>query len=129
MLKGSKSYSPWSNAQKTEVDGIVFKSKAESLLYKLLKEGHAQIYCEPKVYLTLAKILYKPDFFCDGIYHEMKGREWVTWRLKRRLWLHYGPGELRVYKMKGQTPVITEILIPERAVGGESYKPWEIYRS
>lgn len=82
-------------------------------MYVLLKSQYEKIFLQPKVYLTKAEILYKPDFFCDGIYFEMKGRESAVWRIKRRLWKFYGPSELHVYKMKGQQPYLFEKVIPE----------------
>lgn len=113
-----KSFKPFSNAVKTEVDGIVFASKAEAALYRHLKILFDRIYCQPKIYLTRAQILYKPDFYCEGseegsAYYEMKGRESVPWRLKRRLWKAYGPAPLHVYNMKNGRVVFFETIIPE----------------
>ena len=71
---------------------------------------------QPRIYLTESKILYKPDFQCGGrsgtFYVEAKGCETATWRLKRRLWEHYGPAELHVYVRKGIRIVLKEIIHP-----------------
>lgn len=100
---GSKYY-----AQKTQLDGYWFASKAEAALYQELKlqmqaGAWDEVHCQVCVYLTDARIMYKPDFMTrdkDGkeLYHEMKGGfETPTWRIKRKLWPYYGPGELVVY--------------------------------
>lgn len=113
-----KPYSRFSNARRCEIDGITFASQAEGSLYLDLKTKHRKIFCQPKVYMTLAEILYKPDFFTeDGVYHEMKGRASAVWGIKRRLWKHYGPSVLNVYKMKGSQPYFFEAITPVREGG------------
>ena len=60
--------------------------------------------CQAQVKLTLAEIIYKPDFKCcdkrtgEVFYVEAKGFETPEWRIKRRLWMYYGPGRLEIYK-------------------------------
>lgn len=92
-------------AKKTTVDGITFDSKSEANYYiqacVLQKAGHLKILeLQPKVYLTKAKILMKPDFLIeiDGmkIYVDVKGKPTPGFQLKARLWKHYGPGTLWV---------------------------------
>ena len=102
------------HAKKTSVDGIAFASKAEATLYQYLKLEGIKLTLQPKVYLTKAKILYKPDFQEMGahVYYEMKGMETTSWRLKRRLWIAYGPGYLLIYKMKGNKPYLFESINP-----------------
>lgn len=102
------------------IDGIKFPSKAESLLYLLLKERGIIFQCQPKVYLTRAKILFKPDFseITRAVYYEMKGVETPSWRIKRRLWMYYGPGKLEVYKMKNGKPYLFETITPCEAFDG-----------
>ena len=55
---------------------------------------------QPKVNMTKAKILYKPDFLIevDGhqYYVDVKGHATPTFNLKARLWKQYGPGPLWV---------------------------------
>ena len=118
----SNRYSKY-RAVRTEVDGIKFASKAEAALYLYLKNLYPrnQIDCQPKIYLTEAKILYKPDFLIAGRYYEMKGVETPSWRIKRRLWQVYGPATLHVYKMRGAKVELTEMISPEPC--GESYMP------
>jgi len=109
--------------KKTTVDGIIFDSKCEAGLYNMVKtmERHGEIFdieLQPHVYLTKAKILYKPDIkvkcktTLSGIWLEAKGHEGAVWRIKRRLWKYYGPGILRVYKCSNGTPYLHEEIIP-----------------
>ncbi|NJM09711.1 MAG: DUF1064 domain-containing protein [Bdellovibrionaceae bacterium] len=92
--------------------GLSFASQGEANLYEHLlwleRAGKIRaIRCQVSVYLTKAKILYKPDFSFVGvdtgelIYAEFKGFETPEWRIKRRLWMHYGPGRLQVFKGGG----------------------------
>lgn len=104
-----KAYSKF-RSKRCVIDGIKFASMAEGELYCLLKVTHSEIYCQPKIYLTKAKILYKPDFFCKDIFYEMKGFETDAWKLKKRLWEFYGPGPLHIYKMVKRKPELVEIL-------------------
>ena len=55
---------------KTKINGIVFDSKAEAHYYLFLKAEEKRgklkiISLQPKIYLTEARILYKPDFLID----------------------------------------------------------------
>lgn len=84
-------------ARKTVVDGIKFDSKAEAEYYCLYKPLIKEI--QPKVYLTDARILYKPDFLMnDGTYIDVKGMETPVFKLKKRLWKFYGKGTLHIIK-------------------------------
>lgn len=91
------------NARKKELAGRTFDSKGEAnlYLYLLADPEITNIKQQVSVYLTKARILYKPDFSYekDGelIYAEYKGFPTPIWRIKRRLWIHYGPGKLEVY--------------------------------
>lgn len=102
--------------KRTKIDNYYFASRLEADLYIYLKQLERQnivrdIECQVQVYLTKAKILYKPDFRAFDIqqgvevYYEAKGCETATWRLKRRLWMHYGPGELQVWKRSGKDAI------------------------
>lgn len=68
------------------------------------------------IYLTRANILYIADYKVfdinrgEAVWYEAKGFETPEWRIKRKLWLHYGPGILHIYKSPGK---VTEILMPE----------------
>lgn len=96
------------NYSKTIVDGIKFDSKAEADYYLAIKEDPDRkiVEIQPKVYLSRAKILYKPDFKIKDIaknyqyYLEVKGFESAIFRLKRRLWIAYKNEELHVVSFK-----------------------------
>jgi len=127
-LKGHKF-----NAVRTEVDGIKFASKGEAQLYEYLKLCQLGKQCEiidlqPKVYLTKARILYKPDFRVridhelltiaphdTDIFIEFKGQETPNWRLKRKLYAYYGEIPLVVIKKKGNNFLVNEYLCPANA--------------
>lgn len=47
------------------------------------------------------------------VYYEFKGVEMPTYRLKRKLWMCYGPAPLWVYKKKGKNTELIEIIIPD----------------
>jgi len=44
---------------------------------------------------------------------EFKGFETASWRIKRKLWLHYGPGPLEIYKKGNNGVKLTETLTPK----------------
>lgn len=94
-------------ARKVEIDGLKFDSTAEGEYYQELKllqrAGEIKlIETQPKVYLTAARILYKPDFLIehegDHVWIDVKGFQTRDFNLKLRLWNHYGPGELWIVK-------------------------------
>ena len=110
---------------KIAIAGRSFDSKLEQNIFHLLnlrlkaKEFKA-IQQQDQIYLTAAEILYKPDFKCTGgpegdFWVEAKGFETPEWRIKRRLWMHYGPGPLEIwmYDTRFRGPKLKEILIPE----------------
>jgi len=112
-------------ATRVNFDGYSFASKGEAACYQLLKDKEKRgelklLRTQVQIYLTKAKILYKPDFECQDpdtneiFYVEYKGVETPTWRIKRKLWIHYGPGRLIIYKgsYKGRIDIFEE-LIPE----------------
>jgi predicted nuclease of restriction endonuclease-like RecB superfamily len=55
---------------------------------------------QPKIYLSGAKILYKPDFLIEEngklIYVDVKGFTTPIFAIKKRLWKFYGPSILRI---------------------------------
>lgn len=106
--------------------GYSFASGAEASLFDYLKKLESvgeirNIKCQDSIKLSAAKILYKPDFRCEKlingewvlIWCEMKGFATQGWRLKRRLWVSYGPGTLEIYKPGNRGPVLMETLIPK----------------
>lgn len=98
--------------------GYSFGSKLEAAVYNILyllqKAGEIkEIQVQDSVYLTDAEILYKPDFrvTCpDGFVYwvEAKGFETPEWRIKRRLWMKYGPGELQIWMGSASKPYLKE---------------------
>lgn len=99
-------------AKKEDLDGYSFPSKGHAACYGMLKL--LQRACEIKilqvedhVYLSDARILYIADFRIFDLkinreaWCEFKGFETPEWRLKRKLWITYGPGPLRIYKSTG----------------------------
>lgn len=107
-------------ANKVTHAGYSFASKLESAVFNLL---HLQklageikeIQVQDSVYLTLARILFKPDFKVtkpDGSVYwvEAKGFESPVYMIKRRLWMFYGEGELHVYKGNYKGPYLDEII-------------------
>ena len=106
----------------TIVNGIKFPSKLEAEYYQLLLHQEKLkiieiIELQPKVYMTEARILMKPDFLVkhldtgEIIYHETKGQELPTYKIKKRLWKHYGNGKLRIIKRKGRNFCISDEVI------------------
>lgn len=102
--------------QKVELDGRSFASKLEASVYTMLKGmGFEILQCQDHVYLTDARILYVPDFKIRDdrgtIAHaEAKGLETPTWRIKRRLWEHYGPNELLIFMGNHKKPYLHETI-------------------
>lgn len=112
-------------ATKTKLGGFTFDSKFEGSLYmylQLLEKGGEirDMRVKPNVRITDAKILMIPDFSAfhpdlnETVYHEAKGFETEVWLLKKRLWRHYGPGRLRVYKGSAKSFTMVEEIIPEK---------------
>jgi hypothetical protein len=109
-------------SKRVDYDYHNFASKLEASLYQWLKlrekNGEiSDIRSQETVYLTKARIIYKPDFsYTDNktkerIYAESKGIETPEWRIKRRLWQHYGVGKLEVYKGKYDNFKLSETLV------------------
>lgn len=118
--------------RKVTVQGLKFDSILEHTVYQMLRlqemKGEIKILqLQAKVHLTEAAILMIPDFKCqdrqtDEIYYvEAKGFETAVYRLKRKLWLKYGPGRMDVWMgtkkgiylkeslLKGVEPVISSV--------------------
>lgn len=110
--------------KKVDHAGYRFDSKLEAALFDYLKlrelAGEIKdIQAQDTVYLTAARIMYKPDFkyldIATGVYEwaEAKGFETTDYRIKRRLWMHYGPGKLQVFHGGHTRLSLKEILIPK----------------
>jgi hypothetical protein len=114
-------------AKRVNYDGQNFASKLEAAVYQILKlrerAGEIEILAtQETVYLTAARIAYKPDFtvmdkFSGQTVHvEAKGLSTPVWAIKKRLWAWYGPGALEIWKGKYSRPYLDEIVIPKGAV-------------
>jgi hypothetical protein len=109
---------------KTSLDGYSFSSKLEASVYSLLllQPFVKVLQVQDHVYLTDARILYIPDFKClktdtgEIYWVEAKGYSTDVWAIKRRLWKHYGPGRLEVYKGSAARPCLSETIIPKSNV-------------
>ena len=102
------------------INGNKFDSKAEASYYLYLldcekKNNLKIISLQPKVYLSKAKILYKPDFLIEQngelIYIDVKGFSTAVFNLKKRLWEHYAEKDLHVVSSKS-----TEVIKPIFAI-------------
>jgi predicted nuclease of restriction endonuclease-like RecB superfamily len=108
-------------SKRVDYDVHSFASQLERAVYIYLKSREQQkeisdLKCQETIYLTKARIIYKPDFSFleDNIqkYAEAKGMETPEWRLKRKLWQFYGPGPLEVWKGSANNFVLHETIIP-----------------
>lgn len=122
MFKKRKAAAQFNNV-KIESHGISFSSKLEAATYEMLllrvKAGeYKSIQVQDYIYMTDARILYIPDFKCElsdesGFdWHESKGYESALWPTKKRLWRHYGPGKLFIWKGNWRKPVLSETVVP-----------------
>lgn len=113
------------NRTKTDLDGYSFASKLEASVYTILKSrqntGEIKIeQVQDHIYLTDARILYIADFKCkllstkEEFWVEAKGFETPEWRIKLRLWKHYGPGNLEIYKGTHLRPFLDEVITPQK---------------
>ena len=101
------------HAKRTEIDGIKFASKAEAAYYSYLKLAKIKIIdLQPKIYLTDARILYKPDFLIEenGIkkYIEVKGMRTAVFNIKLRLFKKYCEMPLIIVSYNGRKFKIEE---------------------
>lgn len=109
-------------AKTTERDGRTFASGLEGAVYDILKlrmkAGEIQsIQCQDHVYLSKARILYIPDFKCvsdtgEVFWTEAKGFEGPRWGVIEKLWKHYGPGRLEVFKGSKSNPQLVKEIKP-----------------
>jgi hypothetical protein len=112
-----KSFSKY-NAKRVTIDGIKFDSKAEGEYYLFLKnsDNFEILDMQTKIYLSRAKLLYKPDFLVkDHIeksvyYIDIKGLETPVFKLKKRLWKAYIKDELRLIKKSGKNFKTIEVI-------------------
>lgn len=120
---------PWHQQyqqKRKEFAGRSFASALEADLYGYLlmleRQGElCDLRCQPHVFLTEARVEMIPDFVAydvalsEEVYFEAKGFETDVYRIKRRLWMVYGPGRLRVFKGRVGKLKLTEEIIPQPA--------------
>lgn len=103
------------NSVKTVIDGIKFDSRAEANYYLSLRLSESAnllkiVELQPKVYLTDARILYKPDFLIERngemVYIDVKGMKTAVFAIKKRLWVYYGAGMLEIVKKGKKTEIV-----------------------
>ena len=99
------------NATTNEYDGIKFKSKLETYVYKQLKAHNLKADYEPIKFelipsfkfcgKTIRAMTYTPDFVGDNFIIEAKGFANETWPLKWKmfLWLLLNKGLANKYKL------------------------------
>lgn len=104
---------------KCSFNGIKFDSIGEANCYQYWKFREAAkevqvLALQEKIYLSDARILYKPDF---TIYHlannetywiDYKGVETQSFKIKKRLWRSHGPGKLIL--MRGSSMFRMEVI-------------------
>lgn len=112
------------SAQKTSIDGIWFDSKLEAAVYELLKLRQAAgeieiVKCQDRIYLSAARILYTPDFFCKdlktGLSFHVEGKGVISqrWPTIKRLWKEYGPDSLEIWMGEYRKPYLKQIIVPK----------------
>jgi hypothetical protein len=108
-------------AKKIQYNDFSFASQLEAAVFQWLQlrvknKEISDMRCQETVYLTKARIISKPDFsfYENGTkrFAEAKGFETPEWRIKRRLWEHYGPGPLEIYKGSAKSFRLHETIIP-----------------
>lgn len=104
-----------------------FDSKLEAAVYDLLilreKAGEIRFRQSQKhIYLTDARVLYIADFEFEYVangeiaYAEAKGYESARWPTVKKLWKHYGPGRLEIWKGTYKKPYLDETINPRYGV-------------
>lgn len=103
--------------------GYSFASRLEASVFDMIKmmelAGEIKfLRSQVHVPLTEAKIVYIVDFLVEDIktgqeiYYEAKGFETPEWKIKKRLWKHYGPGPLLIYGGSYKNPRFIDEVIP-----------------
>lgn len=116
--------SKYGNKLASSSDGLSFSSQGERDCYEMLKllekaQELSEIQIQDHVYLTDARILYIADFKYRNLisgeeeWAEFKGFATDVWAIKKRLWKHYGPGVLKVYKKSGVRVYLAETISPK----------------
>jgi hypothetical protein len=100
--------------------GYSFASKLEAAVFDILKlrEKAGEIYdikVQQRVYLLKdPDIYYISDFsfIHDDVlkYAEAKGMETPEWKIKKKLWQHFGPSDLEIWMGSYSRPKLIEIV-------------------
>lgn len=108
-------------AKRITTDGRSFMSQGEASCYLHLKalEQSGEITnlkCQVTVRLTKAELRFVMDFTYEQngetVWADYKGFETERWNVLKKLWPHYGPGRLVIYKGKaGRVFVAEEIRV------------------
>lgn len=124
---GNRNFVDYREVKTVELDGRSFRSKAEAQFYLYLKSLEqnkeiANIRCEVKVNLLPGKRNERVDYYVDfvvtelpsneDVYCEVKGFETDKWKIKLKLWRHFGPGRLKIYKVGWNKLELFEEVIP-----------------
>lgn len=123
-MSGFRGFKNFRTGPRPKIAGHSFASQLEAGLFLMLTameqaEEVKDLACQPHVFLTDARIEMIPDFRVfdlrreELVYHEAKGFETDVWRIKRKLWTHYGPGPLRVWKGRATALRMVEEIIPK----------------
>lgn len=94
------------------------KAEAECCGHFQMRERAGELVIEdsqPNVFLTLARLKVIPDWlirYSDGrrVYADYKGAETKSWGRNRRLWKHYGPLPMEVWKKNNKGFFISEVI-------------------
>lgn len=110
------------------VSGHSHRSKLESVVCGILKgrqdSGEIRIdQVEEHIKLSDAEIVYIADWKCwdvqasEPFWVEAKGFESQRWPIILKLWRHYGPGRLEIWRGDHSNPFLHETVIPRRRGG------------
>jgi hypothetical protein len=110
-------------AKKTTIDGIKFDSKSEAGFFLQIRRlsKFEIIELQPKVYLTEARILYKPDFLLldketnEKFYVDVKGMRTPVFAIKARLWRYYATLPLRLYAQTKIGYLLADLVLPDKS--------------
>lgn len=110
-------------AKKVSHVGLSFASKLEAAVYdilylKMLAEEINNLVTQKRVYLLRTPdIYYIPDFYFEindvPHYAEAKGYETPEWKIKKKLWSHFGPAQLDIYQGSYSSPRLVETIKPK----------------
>lgn len=110
-------------AKKVSHAGLSFASKLEAAVYDILwwqlQRGEIDnLQMQKRVYLVRSPdVYYIPDFYFEidsmPTYAEAKGFETPEWKIKKKLWNHFGPAPLQIYQGSYAAPRLVETIIPK----------------